>query len=355
MLAHGRGRQPVHLTLFKNYSSLSHTRIAMLKNYIITAFRNLWRSKGSTLINLSGLTFGITTSLILFLLVRHQSSFDNFHSKGNRVYRVVGKSDGNQGTNYQAGVPAVLPEAFKMDFPEAEEVVFTSYRSDGVITIPQSQGESKKFEEKKGIVYTQPNYFKIFDRKVLIGDAEKGLDEPNEGVISKNAALKYFGKEDARGEVLAFGGKEFKVTAILDNYPDNTDFPFDVLLSYITIKKQNDEAGWNSTWSDEQCYFLLKKENSIGDIEARIPAFVKKYRGEENRDHATFEMQPLAEIHFDDRYGNYNYNTTSRQMIMSLSVIGIFLIITACINFINLVTAEAIKRSKEVGDRKSVE
>lgn len=326
----------------------------MIRNYIITALRNLWRSKGSTLINLSGLTLGITASLILFLLVRHQSSFDNFHSKLDRIYRVVRQSDGNQGKNYSAGVPPVFWEAFRMDFPEAEEVLFTSYRAGGLITIPQSQGEPKKYEEDKGIVYTQPNFFKIFDRKILIGDIKKGLDDPNEVAISKKAALKYFGKEDARGEVLAFEGKDFKVTAVLDDYADNTDFPFDVFLSYITIKKEKDAEGWNSIWSDEHCYFLLKQGSSITEIERRVPDFVKKYHGEENPDHTSYEMQPLSEIHFDDRYGNYNYNTTSHQMITSLGVIGIFLIITACINFINMVTAEAIKRSKEVGIRKTL-
>jgi ABC-type antimicrobial peptide transport system permease subunit len=194
----------------------------------------------------------------------------------------------------------------------------------------------------------------VFDRRILIGDAEKGLDEPNEVVISKKSALKYFGKEDARGEVLAFEEKEFKVTAVIDNYPDNTDFPFDVLLSYITIKKEKDEVGWNGIWSDEHCYFLLKQESSIAEIERRVPDFVKKYHGEKNPDHATYAMQPLSEIHFDDRYGNYNYNTISYQMIAALAVIGILLIITSCINFINLVTAESIKRSKEVGIRKTL-
>lgn len=283
----------------------------MLKNFAITAFRNLWRSKGSTLINLSGLTLGIATSLVLFLLVRHQTSFDNYHSKQDRIYRVVRQSDGNQGKDYSAGVPPVLPEAFELDFPEAEEVVFTSYRSGGLITIPQLKGEPKKYEEDRGIAYMQPNFFKVFDRGVLVGDVEKGLDDPNEAVISKGAALKYFGKEDARGEILTFEGRDFKVTAVLEDYPDNTDFPFYVMLSYITIKQEKDKEGWNSIWSDEHCYFLLKQESSIASIEARIPNFVKKYHGEKNPDHATYEMQPLAEIHFDDRYGNYNYNTTS--------------------------------------------
>ena len=326
----------------------------MFKNFVITAFRNLWRSKGSTLINLSGLTLGIATSLILFLLVRHQSSYDKFQSNYDRIYRVVSQSDGNQGKNYNPGVPPVLPEAFQLDFPEAEEVVFTSYHAGGLITIPQKQGERKKYEEEKGIVYTQPGFFKVFDRKIILGEVEKGLDEPNEAIISKKMALKYFGKEDARGEILEFATKEFKVTAIIDDYPDNTDFPFDVLLSYVTIKKERDEVKWNGTWSDEQCYFLLKKESSIAEIQRRLPDFRDKYYGEKNPDHATYELQPLAELHFDERYGNYKYSTTSHQMITSMSIIGIFLIITACINFINLVTAEAIKRSKEVGIRKTL-
>jgi putative ABC transport system permease protein len=240
----------------------------MLKNYITTALRNLWRSKGSTLINLSGLTLGITTSLILFLLVRHQSSFDNFHSKGDHIYRAVYSSDGNQGKSYTAGVPPAFPDAFKTDFPEAEEVVFTSYRGDGaLITIPQQQGEPKKFEEGKGVAYTQPNFFKIFDRKILMGSAEKGLDEPNEAILSKKLAIKYFGKEDAIGEVISFESKDFKVTAIMEDSPDNTDIPFDVMLSFSTIKREKDEVGWNGIWSDEHCYFLLKQGESIATIE----------------------------------------------------------------------------------------
>lgn len=327
----------------------------MLKNYFTTAVRNLWRSKGSTIINISGLTLGVATSLILFLLVRSQTSFDKYHSKLDRIYRVVLQSDGNNRKNYSAGVQPVLWEAFKNDFPEAEEVVFTSYRGSGsLVTIPQPQGEPKKFGDDNNLVFTQPSFFKIFDRKILIGDVNKVLQEPNEAVISKKAAKKYFGKEDAIGEVLNFEDKEYKVTAIMEDYPDNTDFPFNVMLSYVTIKKAKDEVGWTGIWSDEHCYFLLKEGSSIAEIERRLPNFYKKHLGEKNRDHAEYHTQTLASVHHDERYGNYNYNTTSYEKIAAMSVIGIFLIITACINFINLVTAEAIKRSKEVGIRKTL-
>ena len=326
----------------------------MFKNYLKTALRNLLREKGSSLLNIAGLTLGITCSLVLFLLVKHLATFDNYHKNRDRIYRVVSESDGNTGRFYTSGVPPVLPDAFRQDFPEAQEVTFTSYRSDALIKVPQANGESKKFQEELGVVFAQPNFFKIFDRPLLIGDAEKGLDEPNEAIISRSLARKYFGTEEVVGEIVNHDTVEYKITAVMEDYPVNTDFPFNLMLSMATIKKVRDEQGWGGIWSDEQCYFLLKENESTAKIEARIPGFVDKYLGKDNYRHQTFTLQPLRELHFDDRYSNYSYNTTPREMLIALGVIAAFLLITACINFINLTTAEAIKRSKEVGIRKSL-
>lgn len=327
----------------------------MLKNFLVTAVRNLWRSKITTIINLSGLTLGVGTCLILFLLVHHETTFDKFHTKADRIYRVVMEGDGNNGKNYSSGVPPVLWEAFKNDFPEAEEVVFTSYYGRGsLVTIPQPQGEPKKFNDDNNLAFTLPSFFKVFDRKIISGNPNTLLEQPNEAVISRKVANKFFGHEDAIGETLTFNGRDYKVTAIMEDYPETTDLPFNVLLSFITIKKEKDEAGWNSIWSDEHCYFLLKQGASIDQVEKRFPEFFKKYHGNENRNHVAFHAQTLASIHHDDRYNNYSYSTTTYNQIAVMTVIGIFLIITACINFINLVTAEAIKRSKEVGIRKTL-
>jgi predicted permease len=326
----------------------------MLKNNLKTAFRNLWREKNKTTLNILGLTIGIAGSLVLFLLIRYHNSFDLNHSKRDRIFRVVTMSDGNSGKDYTSGVPSVLPEAFKNDFHEAEEVTFTSYRSNTLVTVPQKSGESKRFEEESGVTFAQPSFFKIFDRKIISGDAIKGLENPNEAVISKSLAVKYFGKEDALGEVLEHDKKQYKITAVMEDAPSNTDFPFTLILSYATIKSEVEKHGWHSIWSDEQCYLTLKEGTKPSDIESRMPVFVKKYLGEENRDNETFTLQSLSSLHFDDRFGNYNYNTVSKSMLLALSVIAIFLIITACINFINLSTADAIKRSKEVGIRKTL-
>ena len=325
----------------------------MLENYLKTSMRNLRREKEITTLNLSGLALGITSSLILFLLVRHMSSYDTYQSKRERIYRVVTESDGNNGKNYTSGVPPVLPEAFRNDFPEAEEVMFTSYQNGGLITLPQPTGEPKRYGEEHGIVFTQSNFFRILDRKILAGNASNGLDEPNQAIISKKLALKYFEREEVIGEVVAFDKKEYRITAVMEDFPANTDFPFDLMLSYITIKKEREENGWHSIWSDEHCYFLLRPDATIAELERRMPEFEKKYLGEDAL-HESFALQPFTEIHFDDRYGNYNCNTVSRGMLSILTVIAIFLIVTACINFINLSTAEAIKRSKEVGIRKSL-
>jgi len=326
----------------------------MLKNYLKTSFRNLWREKNKTTINILGLTIGIAASLTLFLIIRHHNSFDAYHTNLNRIFRVVTLSDGNTGKNYSNGIPSVLPDAFKSDFAEMDEVTFISYRAGSLITIPQPSGEPKRFEEERGVTFAQPNFFKIFDRKIIAGSAEKGLDEPNETIISKGFAKKYFGKEDALGEILEYDKTQYKVTAIMEDTPNNTDLPFDVMLSYATKKSDFEKQGWNSIWSDEQCYLTLKEGTTASSVESKMPDFVKKYMGDDNRSNRTFSLQPLSSIHFDDRYSNYNYNVVSKSTLLALTMVAIFLIVSACINFINLSTAEAIKRSKEVGIRKTL-
>lgn len=327
----------------------------MFRNYLITAYRSLIRQRGTTFLNVVGLTLGITGSIILFLLLQYHTGFDKGQRNYDRIYRVVTSSKSNDGGfNYSAGVPSVLPAAFREDFTEAEEVVFTQYRSGAIIRVPQSNGENKVFSEDAGVVYAEANYFKIFDAEVLSGDVFKSLDEPNEAIISKTLAEKYFGKWDAIGEIVKFEDREFKIGAVIADPPDNTDMPFTLLLSYETIRKENETKGWGSIWSDEHCYFLLKEGESITPLQERIADFGKKRNTEDKYLESIFIIAPFSELHFDERFGNYNYNTVSKSSLIAVGVIGLFLIVTACINFINLATAEAVKRSKEVGIRKTL-
>ncbi|HZX74548.1 MAG TPA: ABC transporter permease, partial [Cyclobacteriaceae bacterium] len=320
----------------------------MFKNYLKTALRNLSRQRGTAFVNVLGLMLGISGSIILFLLLSHILTFDKFQENYDRIYRVVSEDEGNDGKNYSGGVPSPLPVAFRNDFPEAKEVAFTSYQAGGLILIPLANDEFKKFQEESGIVYTEPSLFKIFTIPAIIGDPVSGIGKPNEAVLSRSQALKYFGKEDAVGEVISYDKKDFKVTAIVEDPKDNSDFPFTVFLSYETVRKEIEAHGWGSTWSDENCYFLLKEGLDVKEVNQRMAAFTDKYIGKENHSHRLYMTQPLSTIHYDDRFGSYTYNTTNVGTILALIVIAVFLVLTACINFINLATAEAIKRSKEV-------
>lgn len=326
----------------------------MLKNYFVTAYRNLLRKRTSTFFNVAGLTLGITGSIVLFLLLYRTLTFDLFHSNYDRIYRVVSQSDNNGEKFYTPGIPNILSPAFKTDFPEAEEVAFTSYTQSGLILIPQRSGEPKKYYEEDGIAFTEQSFFRIFDWKVLHGDLTTAVKNPNEVVLSKKMALKYFNKENALGEVFTVDEVDYKITAIVDDPPGNTDFPFTIILSYETVRKKYEEEGWGSTSSDNHNYFLLKEDVNIETLEARMAAFTAKHIGKENYQNRLFNIQPLSTVHYDTRYHGYSQNTTSKGQILAIALIAIFLILTGCINFVNLSTAESIKRSKEVGIRKSL-
>ncbi|WP_276374836.1 ABC transporter permease [Chryseolinea sp. H1M3-3] len=325
----------------------------MFKNFLKTILRSLLREKGNTLINIAGLTLGITGSLVLFLIIKEGNSFDKYHSKKDRIYRIISKSNGNDGTNFTQAIPPPLPEAFKDEFNETEEVVFMSYRRGSLITIPQHDGDVKKYEEPKGVVFTEPTFFKIFDRKIIAGTAEKGLDDPNEAIISKAFARKYFQTENVLGKTVVHDNIEYKITAVMEDFPSNTDLPFELMLSYNTIRKSYEERGWHNLADTDNCYFLLKENSTIAQVEQKIPQFATKYFGDGDRNPTakTFVIQPLSSIHSDMRGGNYN-TRMPKEAFYVFSIIAIFLIVTACINFINLTTAEAIKKTKEVGIRK---
>lgn len=326
----------------------------MLKNYFVTAYRNLFRKRTSTFFNVAGLTLGITGSIVLFLLLYRTLTFDRFHANYDRIYRVVSQSDNNGEKFYTPGIPNVLPPAFKTDFPEAEHVAFTSYAQDGLILIPQRSGEPKKYQEENGIAFTEQSFFSIFDWKVLHGDLNNAIKNPNEAVLTKKLALKYFEKENAVGEVFTFDDTDYKVTAVVEDAPGNTDFPFTIMLSYETVRKEYEERDWGSTSSNNHNYFLLKKDADIAALEARMSDFTDKHVGKENYEHRLFVIQPLSTVHYDTRYHGYSYNTTGKGEILVLILIAVFLVLTGCINFINLSTAESFKRSKEVGIRKSL-
>lgn len=324
----------------------------MLKNYFTIAIRNSKRNLSYSLINVFGLALGITCSLVLFLMITFFTSFDNYHVNKDRIYRVVSSSNNNGRQDFGAGVPVPLPEAIRNDFSGVQYVLFISASHDGLITV-ENNGSRKIFEQEDGFAFTDSTYFTFFNRKILAGDYKTALQEPNQVLLSEKTAKKFFGERNPLGESIRLNNKiDLKVTGLMEDHPENTNFPFEMLISYATIAKEHEEGGWNSTYSDDQCFLMLQTGVSPQDIDQQFPDFIKKYQGEQNKNEVKRWLQPLNELNHDSRFGNYNYNTISNSTLLAMGVVAIFLLITACINFINLSTAVAVKRSKEVGIRK---
>lgn len=325
----------------------------MLRNYLITAFRNLFRERTNSILNIAGLTLGITGSLILFLIVHQGNQFDKHHENKDRIFRMVSTSKANGGESFTQAAPPVLPASLKSDFQEIEEVAFTSYRRNNLIGITKPDGTVNRQKEAKGVAFTQNSFFKIFDRKLLSGDDKKVLTEPNTALISEAWAEKFFKSKDVLGKEIQYDNVTYEIEGLVENYPITTDLPFDLMLSYATIQDEMEERGWGSLSDSDNCYFLLKEESDITSVSSALPTFVAKHygNGDENKEGKNFVIQPLADLHSDMRFGNYNTRMPFMAQV-AFSVIGAFLLLTCSINFINLTTASAVMRNKEIGIRK---
>ena len=331
----------------------------MLQNFLKTTFRSLFKNLSHTVINVSGLTLGISGAILIYLVVVHMTSYDGYHQNANRIYRVVTQSKESTGYSHTTGVPVPLPEAVKNFFPEMEKVTFVSYQTSGLVSVEDGSGKANYFPEESGVVYLDSMFYQIFDRQWLRGDPSTALREPNTVVISQRFARKYFNTDEAIGKSLRLNNQyDLKVSGVVEDYPDNTHFPFDLMMSYETVRAAKDkDGGWGGIWSDEQCYVLVAPGTDVEKVNAKFPDFVARNYPHTDNFSVTPEtrqhwLQPLDDVHFDTRFSNYIYATVSRNSLVAISVIGIFLLLTAAINFINLATAVAVNRSREVGVRK---
>lgn len=323
----------------------------MLKNYFIITIRNIKRNLSYSAINVFGLALGITCSMVLFLMITFYLSFDNYHDNKDRIYRIVTSSENNGREDFFAGVPAPLPGALASDITGIQHVLFISGDNNALFTIIDN-GAPKIFEQENGLAYSDSTYFTFFNRAFIMGDYKTALQQPNQIILSEKTAKKFFGEVNPMGQLIKLNNKtELKVTGIIEDHPDNTTFPFEILISYLTIQKDKEESGWNSVYSDDQCFVMLEAGTPPDAINNQFPAFVKKYETQREERSLKRWLQPLQEINYDSRFGNYRYTTVSKTSILAMGVVALFLLITACINFINLSTAVAVKRSKEVGIR----
>lgn len=323
----------------------------MLRSYFKIAWRNLWRNKSYTFINILGLASGIACAILIFSVVSYQFSFDSFHPEANRIYRAVTEYH-TDATEYQPGVPQPLGKAFRNDFTFIEKSARVFIFNKALISLP-GEKEVKKFEEDDGVAYAEPEFFDIFRFPLVSGDHNAALTQPNTALITQKIATKYFGAEDPIGRIIRYDNHtNFRITGVLRDIPGNTDRTGEIYLSYDNLKDKDSWVASDSSWgsvSSRMNFFVRLKPNITAAIaEKQLPAFVKKYYGNEDATATRLHLQPLSDVHFNADYDG----SASKRNLWVLSLIGVFLIITACVNFVNLATAKALNRAKEVGVRK---
>lgn len=338
----------------------------MFKNYLKIALRNLTCNKSYAAINVTGLAVGIAVCMMIFIIIQYQTSFDNFHSKKDRIYRVLTEYHHADAANivYGKDVPFPMPTGLKTVFPQIEQVAPIFASQNDQLLIPDNNGTTvKTFKEQRGVFFTEPSFFKIFDLPLLAG-SYASLKDPNNVLLTKEIAEKYFGnwksvmgktiKLEAGGYIFEHGTEILKVSGILATIPANTDFQLKVVVAYGTgftgslIAKSTD---WEDrTNSDFGCYVLLPPNVSADSFNQQLRAYSRKVESPDNKD--SHIIQPLSAVHYDTQTGNYSNKTISHQLLNVLWLIAAFILLIACVNFINLSTAQAVNRAKEVGVRK---
>ncbi|MBX2933820.1 MAG: ABC transporter permease [Ferruginibacter sp.] len=334
----------------------------MFKNYFKIALRNLTRHKGYTAINITGLAVGIAACLLLFLVIRYELGYDKFQPNYNKIYHVVTQDKYDAGVTYNSGLPVPALEALRLQIPNVQFAGISSIYGSQV-TVEEAGKENaanKKFIEPTGMFFCEPQFFQLFSYKWLAGNAAV-LKDPNMVVLTKKMADKYFDNwKDAIGRFIRLDNAiTLKVAGIMDDIKEHTDFPLGVVISYATLKKNGAPYNyyadnWNTTSSNYQVFALLQDKNAVAGINNQLISFCKEHYPQRGAGSSvkTHFLEPLSNLHFDSRFSTFGDHQTSKSTLWTLSLIGIFIIIMACINFINLSTAQAVGRSKEVGIRK---
>ena len=328
----------------------------MVKNYFKILLRNIGRNKVFTLINVFGLTLGITCSLIMFLVVKQEFSFNRYHANLDSIYR-IGHTDLVDGREYTGGgIPLVMPPSIEEEIVGLKEITLVSHERYGLISAIDMNGKTNYYEEDPELVYIEPSFFRMFDWQVLEGAVDgELLAQPNVVALTKTLAEKYFPGESALGKTIRLNKTlDLQVIAVLEDAREDSDFPFGLFISMETKRSQSprDFNQWGSIASDNVAFVQLENNVSPEQIEAQFPDFVEKHWNKERREQTTFLLSPMSEYHFDERFGNFSQRVVPKSMLITYIIIGAFLIVTACVNFINMSTAMSVKRGKEVGMRK---
>ncbi|MBG6131487.1 putative ABC transport system permease protein [Aquimarina sp. EL_43] len=326
----------------------------MLKNYLKIAWRNLLKNKGYSAINIGGLAIGMTCFLLITLFIRNELSYDSYHENADNIYRVVHHSSKDNIEDRWIWGNAPVGPALKNDFSEVVEKVQFSGRSDVLLNYNE-----RSFQEAN-CFYVDPTVFDVFSWPLVSGNPETALKAPHSIVLTESIAKKYFGNEDPMGKSInGFGGRAsdgiYTVTGIMKDVPSNSHFSFDILMSMSSFHQTRPDVFDAWGYVDFYTYFLVADNFDQAAFQAKIPGFLKKNRPSEQAEYYyNISFEPLKDTYLNSEAARQPGITGNLSNIYIFVIIGFFILIIACINFMNLATARSLERAKEVGVRKVI-
>jgi putative ABC transport system permease protein len=326
----------------------------MLKNYFKIALRNIKRNKGFFALNFIGLYISVVVCILIALIILHETSFDKPADNTVSIYRVVDNSTSSTGKTFSAVTPYPLAHAMRAAMPGQQLISQIHFDKDNQVSFGD-----KKFKEMN-IIFADSVFPKLFPLTVKEGSIQRALAEPGFAILTDKTAERYFGKENAVGKRIKLANLvDLEVAAVIADAPANTHLPYNMLLSYLSFKADFiggipvDQWGVHSAGFT---YIGVPGDNKVKHTEAILSSIVTKYIHQENIGVKTeFKLQPLHDIHYNQLYAHNNPSyTINYSYLYLIGAIGLFLMLAACINYTNLSTALAIKKSKEVGVRKTM-
>ena len=330
----------------------------MFWNYLKVALRNSWKNKLISFINIFSLALGIAACLIIYLFIQDERSFDAFHTKKDQIFRLneVQSFPGTNTQNVALSMPGMGPEISK-DYPEVKE--YTRFWGRGRQLY--EKGDKRFIIEKSVIV--DSTFLEVFDFKLISGDRTMVLDEPYSIVINTEVATKFFGDDEPLGASLTWGEHEYKVTGVMEKVPENSHLQFDVLISMTTHTSEHPD--FNSQFGSNYVvtYLVFDPNANIKAFEKKMPDFLSRSmppdEGNTNdvNDYYKLYFQSLSDVHLASmniEHDYHNYRKFNGTYLDVFSMVGLFILLIATFNFMNLITARASHRWKEIGVRKSI-